>query len=144
VIVRLEETRFVTRPIEEVFEYAADFANIENWDPGVESSRSASDGPVGLGSVYDLMVKFGNSTSPMRYEITAYEPPNRVVIVGTGDKVDAVDEIKFSRADNMTRIDYTADLEFKGLLRFIAPMARGTMRKVGEKALDGLVEALAR
>ena len=141
---RLEETRFVSRPIEEVFAYTADFANIENWDPGVESSRMVGDGPAQLGTVYDLMVKFGAAASPMKYEITAYEPPNRVVLVGTGDKVDAVDEIRFSRADNMTRIDYTADLDFKGVLRFIAPLARGTMRKVGTKALDGLVEALSK
>jgi hypothetical protein len=90
------------------------------------------------------MVKFGASTSPMRYEITAYEPPSRVVLVGTGDKVDAVDEIRFTAVDGRTRIDYTADLDFKGILRFVAPVARGTMRKVGEKALDGLVEALGR
>jgi carbon monoxide dehydrogenase subunit G len=141
---RLEETRFVSRPIEEVFAYTADFANIENWDPGVESSKMVGEGPAQLGTVYDLTVKFGATASPMKYEITAYEPPARVVLVGTGDKVDAIDEIRFSRADNMTRIDYTADLEFKGALRFIAPMARGTMRKVGTKALDGLVEALSR
>jgi carbon monoxide dehydrogenase subunit G len=139
---RLQETRFVSRPIQEVFDYTADFANIADWDPGVVSSRRVGGGPVGVGARYDLQVRFGSSVGPMDYEITVYEPPDRVIIVGRGEKVDAVDEIRFERADGKTRIDYTADLDFKGLMRWLVPFAGGTLRKVGERALDGLVRAL--
>jgi dehydrogenase/reductase SDR family member 12 len=139
---RLHETRLVSRPIQEVFDYTADFANIADWDPGVVSSHRVGAGPVGVGASYDLQVRFGSSVGPMVYEITVYEPPGRVVIVGKGDKVDAVDEIRFERADGKTRIDYTADLEFKGLMRWLVPFAGGTLRKVGERALDDLAKVL--
>lgn len=139
---RLTEQRWVLRPQREAFAYTADFTNIESWDPGVISSRKVTDGPVGVGTRYELEVKFGSGTVPMTYEITVYEPDERVVLVGTGDKIHAVDEIRFATHDNMTVIDYTADLTFTNYFRYLGPLLKRALRKVGEKALDGLVEAL--
>lgn len=134
----------VDRPREEVFEYTADFANIEHWDPGVASSRRLDEGPVGMGSRYELMVRFGMSTIPMLYEITEYLPNERVVLVGRGETIEAVDEIRFEAHDSQTSIDYTADLTFHNYLRYIAPLLSPVFKKVGERAVDGLVEALHR
>lgn len=141
---RLQEHRWVDSPLQRTFDYTADFANIHQWDPGVESSSKLGDGPVGVGTKYDLEVRFGTATLPMRYEITHYEAPSRVVLVGKGDKLEAVDEIEFSSQDNMTRIDYTADLEFRGVMRCVVPLMAPAIKRVGTRALDGLVEALGR
>ena len=142
--VRLVEQRCVERAQDEAFIYTADFSNIEDWDPGVVSSRRLGQGPVGVGAQFELEVKFGGGTMPMVYEITEYEPSDRVVLVGRGDKLIAVDEIRFARHDNMTVIDYTADLTFlnwfRHLTRFIGP----SLKKVGTKALDGLAAELDR
>ncbi|MGB7861540.1 MAG: SRPBCC family protein, partial [Acidimicrobiia bacterium] len=88
---RLEEKRWVERAQEEVFQYTADFSNIQEWDPGVVSSKKTTAGPVGLGAKFELEVKFGSGTIPMVYEITEFEPNTRVVLVGSGEKLDAVD-----------------------------------------------------
>ena len=142
--VRLEEQRWVTTPQDQVFEFTADFSNSEKWDPGVVSSVKISDGPVGVGTMYDLEVKFGSGTIPMVYEITEYEPDTRVVLLGRGEKLTAVDEITFAFADNMTVIDYTADLTFYNYFKYLGPLLNRPLRGVGEKALDGLVAALER
>ena len=68
-MVRLQETRYVDRPLDEVFDYVADFDNIEDWDPGVEASKRQGD-TVGPGTKFDLEVRFGSGTAPMVYEIT--------------------------------------------------------------------------
>lgn len=141
---RLHETRLVDRPQEEVFEYTADFANIEQWDPGVASSRRLDEGPVGMGSRYELMVRFGTSTIPMLYEITEYLPSERVVLVGRGETVDAVDEIRFEAREGQTLVDYTADLTFHNSVKYIAPLLSPMFKRVGERAVNGLVEALRR
>jgi dehydrogenase/reductase SDR family protein 12 len=141
---RLQEQRWVDSPLQEAFDYTADFSNIHEWDPGVESSLRIGNGPVGVGTKYDLELSFGVSTVPMRYEIIEYETPNRVVLVGKGGKLGAIDEIRFSSQDNMTRIDYTADLEFRGVARYLVPMLSPLIRRVGTRAVDGLVEALRR
>ena len=144
-MVTLEETRTVDRPQDEVFAYAADFENIEEWDPGVDSSRRVDDGPLGVGSKFELMYRFGPSRIPMTYEITEYEPSTRVVLVGTSDTLDTVDTIEFeSVSDTSTEVDYRAELKVHNWVRFVAPLMGPVFNKVGEDAVDGLVEALSR
>ena len=139
---QLKETRIVATPLEEAFDYTADFTNIENWDPGVARSVRTDSGPLRVGSTFDLMVKFGSRQSPMTYTITHFEPPHRVVLEGEGSTLRAIDEIGFRSVENGTEIGYTADLHFKGLMRFVAPFIGGALDKVGKKALDGLAAKL--
>ena len=141
---QLRESRLVAVPIKEAFNYTADFANIENWDPGVATSVKVGNGPVALGSTFDLEVVFGSKQSSMRYEITEYDPPTRVVLTGSGQRIAAVDDIRFTSVDGGTRIDYTADLEFSGVMQVVAPLLGGVLRKVGTKALDGLQAELGK
>lgn len=141
---RLHENRHIDRPIEQVFDYTADFANSAEWDPGVESSRRVTDGPPREGSEYELMVVFGNRTIPMKYTTTAYEPTGRVVFEGRGETITAVDEIKFTPDERGTLVDYTADLQFTNWMRWIMPLMRPVLNRVGDRALDGLVETLER
>lgn len=139
---QLKETRQVAVPVEEAFNYVADFDNIEEWDPGVAESRRVGSGELGVGSEFDVIVSFGPSKSPMRYVITTYEPNQRVVLEGKGDKLTAIDDIRFSAVPGGTKVDYTADLEFNGFMGMIAPLLGGVLDKVGEKALDGLESKL--
>jgi len=141
-VFRLIEQRWVHRGQAEAFAYTADFSNIEEWDPGVVQSAKAGNEPVGVGSRFDLEVRFGRGTVPMTYEITVFEPDERVVLVGSGEKLTAVDEIRFSRHDNMTVIDYTADLTFHNYFRYLVRFMGPTLRKVGVRALDGLAARL--
>lgn len=141
---KLHETRLVDRPQQQVFEYTADFTNLASWDPGITESRKVNEGPIGVGSRFDVMVSFGTSKLPMTYEITEYEPNDRVVLVGSGETLEAIDEIKFeSRNDgSQTLVDYTADLRFKNFIRYITPLMSPVLKKVGERAVDGLAEVM--
>ena len=139
---RLHETRRIERPLEEVFSFTADFANAEKWDPGVSSSQRVGNGPVGVGSRYDVMVSFGSREVPMTYEITEWEPNARVVLVGSGETIEAIDEIGFEARDDGTVVDYIADLSFTNWIRFLGPLMAPLLVRVGRRALDGLVETL--
>lgn len=139
---RLQEQRRVRTPQAEAFAYTADFSNIENWDPGVARSKKVGDEPVGAGTKFELDVRFGGSTIPMVYEINVYDPNQRVVLIGKGDTLDAIDEIRFRTEGDHTVIDYTADLNFHGWIRYVVPLMSPFLKRVGEKAVDGLVTAL--
>lgn len=141
----LQETRTINRPLNEVFAYAADFSNSEEWDPGVDSAKADDPGPVRVGSSYSLEGTFGPSTLPMRYEVVEYEPPHRVVLQGRGEKFDALDTMEFtSPSDGSTRVSYTAEITLFGPLRFLGPLMNWPLDRMGEKALDGLVGVLER
>lgn len=141
---RLHEIRHIRRPLEEVFAFTADFANAEEWDPGVASSQRVGEGPPGVGAEYQVTVSFGSREIPMTYRITEWDQDQRVVLSGEGETIEALDEIRFAARDGGTEVEYTADLTFTNWMRFIVPFMSPVLTRVGERALDGLVETLER
>lgn len=139
---RIHERIETSLPVDEAFDFIADFANTAVWDPGTVSSRRRDDGPAGVGATYDLDVRMGGRVSPMRYCIRDFERPYRVVLVGHGVNVDAVDEIRFERVGDRTFVDYTADIRLGGILRLVEPFLGGTFRKIGRDAADGMTTTL--
>ena len=67
------------------------------------------------GPAIELGVRLGGRVAPMEYRISVFEPPARVVLVGDGSGVSAVDEIRFSPDGTGTLIDYTADIRLGGV-----------------------------
>ncbi len=139
---KLHEERTVSTSPETAFKYTADFSNIEQWDPGIESSRQIGDGPIGEGTKFDLDVKFGSSTGQATFEVTDYEPNQRVRLQGTADGWTAIDEIRFETADSETRIIYTSEITFNNFMKYLTPFMGPVFRRVGRRALDGLAGRL--
>lgn len=144
----LRESIEVDHPIEAAFDAVADFANAEEWDPGVERSRLVGEGAedaVGVGAAYDVRVTFRGSASDMRYRTTAYDRPRRVVLEGHGPRVRAIDTIEFEPlGDARTKIRYTADLRLTGLAVLASPLLRSTFDRLGKDALAGMEAWLSR
>jgi carbon monoxide dehydrogenase subunit G len=138
----LHEQVETTLPIEDVFDYVADFANSREWDPGVATAERLDGGPVGLGSRFHLGVRLGLRVAPMEYQISVFEPPTRVVLVGSGSGVSAVDEIRLERLAQGTRLDYMADIRLGGFLRLIEPFLGGAFTKIGRNAAEGMRRTL--
>jgi len=142
-MVRLQETIEVPRPIEDAFFYTSNFANVVQWDPGVAASSRIGQGPIDLDAEFQVLVKFGPRTIPMTYIIRVYEPPYRVVLEGRSDAIHALDDIQFTPVAEGTRIDYTADISFLGLLGYAEPFIKGRLDGVGKNAIHGLQAALS-
>ena len=140
---RLCEQIETSLPPERVFDFVADFANADRWDPGVDRSVGLDEGPLRVGSRFELDVRMGSGTAPMTYHVAALERPHRVVLVGTGSGVDAVDEIVFEPTGSGTRIRYTADIRLTGLLRAVQPFLSGTFERIGRDAAAGMRRTLA-
>ncbi|MBR9813709.1 SDR family NAD(P)-dependent oxidoreductase [bacterium] len=144
--IRLHEVIDVARSPAECFALVADFSTIADWDPGVAASSKISEGAVGLGSQFRVVVQSGigpfKNRFPMDYRITAYEPDARVVLEGTSKQCDGIDTISFTPIAGGTRIDYTADLTLKtlgdGAVKLMGPL----LERVGKRAVAGLKRAL--
>lgn len=141
-MISLRETIEVDRPPQEAFAYVADFANTQEWDPGVREAEKLTGGSVDVGTEYRVVAEFRGREVPMRYRVVRFEPPGRVVLQGDGRTVSALDDIRFEPTDRGTRIVYAADLEMKGLLRLAEPFLRGAFGTMGRRALDGLARRL--
>jgi carbon monoxide dehydrogenase subunit G len=139
---RVREAIEVERPLPEVFAYLVDMSNSAKWDPGIAEAKKLGDGPVAVGTEFDLVALFRGRPVPMRYRIVAYEEGRRVVFDGEGEKARSIDEITVEPAGGGTRITYEADLRMKGAYRIVEPFLRGTFRRIGEDALVGLKATL--
>ena len=139
---KLHERIETSLPIEETFAYVADFANAQEWDPGVATAERLDGEPVRLGSRYRLGVRIGGRVAPMEYRVSVFEPPTRVVLVGSGSGVSAVDEISFERSPGGTIVDYTADIRLGGVLRLIQPFLGGAFVNLGRNAVEGMQREL--
>jgi carbon monoxide dehydrogenase subunit G len=141
---RLREQIDTPLATDAAFAFVADFANSMKWDPGVASSERVDSGPVGVGARYRLGVRMRNQVKPMEYRISEFEPGRRVVLVGEGSGISAVDEIRFEPAGTGTHIDYTADIRLGGMLRLVQPFLGGAFRKIAQDALGGMQSTLDR
>lgn len=138
----ISRTVQIPLPIEATFSYVADFSNIAEWDPGVVAARKVTDGPPGVGTVYSLDLRYGARSFTMSYEIVEWDVPHRVVLDGVGDRVSATDRISFRPSTEGTVVDYEAELNLTGVLRFVQPFLSGFFRDIGDGAASGLSDRL--
>ena len=68
----------VDRPIEEVFAFVADGTNDPKFSPRVQEIKKTTDGPVGVGTVYESTVKDAGMKSSRTFEITEFEAPTKI------------------------------------------------------------------
>lgn len=141
---RIHERIDVDLPIDAAFDYIADFASNAEWDPNTTAARRLDEGPVGVGARYELHVQMGGRTAPMTYQITEYDRPNRVVLVGEGSSVSSVDDIRFERSAGGTTVDYAADIRLGGFLRLVEPFLGNRFERLGKDAAAGMTRELQR
>lgn len=133
----------VPTPIDEAFAYVADFATTAEWDPGIAEARRVDDGKLGVGARFEVVADFNGRRLPLTYEIAAFEPPTRVVLVGEGSTFSGTDEITLTpSAGGGTRITYEADINLKGAGKLAQPFMKGRFEQMGDDAVRGLERVL--
>ncbi|MBA2296718.1 MAG: SRPBCC family protein [Actinobacteria bacterium] len=135
---RFSEQIEVSRPAADAFRYIAEFENTAQWDPGIAESRKLTDGPVRIGSQFDVVALFRGKRQRFRYTVTELDDGRRIVLEGDGEKATSADAITVEPAGGGSRISYTADVRLKGLRRIAEPLLKPMLRKTGEDALAGL------
>ena len=124
------------------FDYMADFAHARVWDPSVSEARRADVGPIGTGSAFDLVARFGGRDVPLRYEIVEYDSPRRVVLEAQRPGFVSRDTITVEPAGNGSVVHYDATLTFGGLGRLFDPVMQRIFNRVGARATLGMQTAL--
>lgn len=68
----------IDRPIDDVFAFLADGTNDPKFSPRVQEIRKTTDGPIGVGSVFESTVKDAGMTTKRTFELTAVEQPTKI------------------------------------------------------------------
>lgn len=137
-----QNTVMITRPVQEVFAFLADFENIPAWNYAIEQTTKTSPGPAGAGATYRQ-----TRTLPRRsqedFEVTVFEPPSRLAIEGQFGPFHATTSYLLEPAASGTRLTNTIELEpSSALLRLISPLAVPKVKEAVARNLNSLKQLL--
>jgi hypothetical protein len=68
----------IDRPIDEVFAFLADGTNDPKFSPRVQEIRKTTDGPVGVGTVFESTVKDAGMKTSRTFQLTTVEAPTKI------------------------------------------------------------------
>ncbi len=141
--VDVERTFTVASSPEGVVEYLRDFARTEQWDPGTVSCTRLDDGPVEVGSRWRNVSSFLGRKTELVYELTR-DDPDGLRFVGRNDTATSTDDISITAGSSpgTARIGYHAHVEFNGLAKFGAPVAKLALEKLGTETERNLIRVL--
>ncbi len=126
-----------------VFAYLSDFTTTNEWDPGTVRTELVS-GDGGVGTTYHNVSKFMGRETELTYEVVTHQPNAVFALRGENSSVVANDTMDIAAQGNGSKVTYTADFQFKGLGKLIAPLLAPALKKLGDEAEEGLRTALAK
>lgn len=131
------------KTVEEAFDYLADFGNASEWDENTLSSDCLGDDPYQAGARYRVVTEFGGRTLTLTYETVEFDRPDRVVFRCDAGVSVIQDTITFREEGSGCVVEYEADISLKGPARLLDPVFGLIFKRVGDRAAEGLREALA-
>ncbi|MHB8693509.1 MAG: SRPBCC family protein [Solirubrobacteraceae bacterium] len=68
----------IDRPIADVFAFLADGTNDPKFSPRVLEIAKTTDGPIGVGTIFESKVKDAGMTTRRKFELTEFEQPTKI------------------------------------------------------------------
>jgi carbon monoxide dehydrogenase subunit G len=136
-------TTMVNRPIEQVFAFLADGTNDRRFSPRVQEIRKTTDGPVGVGTVYESTVKDAGMKSSREFKLTGFDEPAKIRWTETSTNAITVPEGGYDLEPagvGATKLTIFNNFEGHGLGKVILPLAARAARKDAD-AFAGRIKA---
>jgi hypothetical protein len=141
---RIVETFPVPVPPATAFAYVADFTNTREWDPMIEAASRHDDGPLRVGSAFEVALRIGSRTVPLVYTITELRPDERVVLETSGSWYRGRDDVRIrpAESDGGSEVRWDATFALRGPLMVLEPLLAVGFRRTARLAVAGLRAAL--
>jgi carbon monoxide dehydrogenase subunit G len=127
-----ENTIFIQRSPQEVFDVLTDPAKAARWQTSTEAGEWTSDGPYGVGSTWKSKIKFMGREIESELEITEWESPSLVSFKTLDGPVPMEATNKLEAQENGTQLSLQVKVEFGGFFK----MAEGLAGKQVVKQLE--------
>ena len=125
-------TTVIDKPIDAVFEFLAAGVNDPKFSPRVQEIRQTTQGPVGVGTVFESTVKDAGMKTSRKFEYTTFERPtkirwterskNSIMVSDGGYDLEAV-------ADNQTKVTIFNRFEAHGIGKLLVGFAARAAQK---------------
>lgn len=130
-------------PVEDTFEYMADFTTAGEWDANTTSSECVNGDPLREGAEYRVVTEFGGREFTLTYRTTEFNPHERVVLKSGTGMAEIEDVITFAAKGDGTEVTYEANVHPKGAARILDPIFGLIFKRVGDRAAESMRRTLA-
>ncbi len=131
-MIRAEFTTIVSRPLDEVFAYLADFSNLPQYDRWVSSIEATSEGPTRVGSTWRHRRVQGGRAFDATIQIVEYDRNRRLAIVSGSNGLDVRSTHSFGAdGDSSTMVREVLEMHLSGMARLLEPIIRQQVPKQG-------------
>jgi dehydrogenase/reductase SDR family member 12 len=143
-MLKFEEIIDVEQEYKKSFSFLSNFSNLPDWDFGIESVEKITEGILRIGTKFVVQANFMGRSIPMTYTLEEYILNKKVVYRGESENLIVVDTIEFEENVLGTRIIYTAEFDFQGILKNIEPVFKVLLKFTAQTAFTGMKKALSR
>jgi carbon monoxide dehydrogenase subunit G len=132
----------VDRPLQEVWDFIGDFENTTRWSRGVLEARQTSDGPLGVGSTLQTVVKAFGRRRTADYLVTEYKPNRAFAFQVTSGPMASRARYSVEPAGAGTRLTASGEAEATGRYKLLAPMLVHTLKRHSQDDLTNVKRIL--
>ena len=137
-MINLENSVFINRPQQEVFDFLSNPANDARWQSSTEVSEWTSEGPPGVGSTQRSVIRFLGRKIDSTIEVTIWDPPQQLGFKVVSGPLPFEGTVKLESKENGTQLTQTFQGEPGGFFK----IAEGLVGKQVEKQIDTDFNAL--
>jgi carbon monoxide dehydrogenase subunit G len=138
----ITQSVMVNRPVEEVWDFIGSFENTTRWSRGVLEARQTSDGPLGVGSRLQTVVKAFGRRRTADYLVTEYEPNHAFAFEVTSGPMTSRARYSVEPAGAGTRLTASGEAQATGLYKLLAPVLVRTLERHSQDDLTNLKRIL--
>ena len=137
-MITFENSIFINRPSQEIFDFVANPANAHKWQSQMLSVEWISEGPPGVGSRQRGVSRFLGRDIEVISEFTVWDPPRQHVFKIVDGPIQLEGGMKFEAKENGTTVTMSGQSDLSGVFR----LAEGLIKKQMERQFDTNLEAL--
>jgi carbon monoxide dehydrogenase subunit G len=139
-MIKIEHSVLVNRPVQEVFAYATDPANLPEWQTSALEARV--DGPMQPGATGAIVRKFLGRRMESNVRFDEYEPPRKFALQATSGPVAFRVRQTYEPEGEGTRINVAMEGEPGGFFKLAEPLVGRAIRRELESNFATLKDLL--
>ena len=142
---RIETSVVIQMPIDQVFAYVIEPANLAEWAPGFVAARSTSEGPIRVGSTSTRITNFSGRDSESQHVVIEFEQNSRMAASSKMGPMEIKEMFELKPTVGGTRVTIAEEVTAPLLLRpaewIFGLMAGKNIDKYGPALKDRLEES---
>jgi len=141
-MIEVRHSVVIDRPVDEVFAFVGNVANLPRWAAVAVEAHQTTDGPVGVGTHFHAVVEFLGRRVDAEYAVTHYEPSRRVSIRTLSGPFLLDNTYLFVPLDGGTRVDVVSRGKAPVPFRFAERLIHGAIERQFRADHDNLKRVL--